>query len=274
MKYAFVSDIHANLQAWQAVWRDRVTRGVDTVICLGDIVGYGPRPAETLAAIRATVVNVLMGNHDAAVSGMFDASLFNHEAREMVEWTDDELGTRPLEYLRNLPYVAEIEAGEFSFACAHGSMYQPEQFLYIFSERDARNCWASCETPLVFVGHTHLPRVDVLDRQGECRVRLPNSFEVEPHQRYIVNVGSVGMPRVGDIKACYCTFDTDTRLVEWHHVDYDIDAYKREIVTMMGNCESADRLMAVFTAEKEPPENEPDILVPPRQLPKTGTLGL
>ncbi len=272
MKYAFVSDIHANLQAWQAVWRDRITHEVDAVICLGDVVGYGPRPADTLARVRATVDYVLMGNHDAAVCGVFDTQLFNHEAREMIEWTDVELGTKPLEYLRELPYVGEIDAGGFTFACTHASMHQPKKFPYIFTESDARNCWADCEAPIIFVGHTHLPRVDVLGRYGEYRVRLPNSFVMEKGRRYIVNVGSVGMPRVGDIKACYCTFDTEARLVEWHHVEYDIEAYKREITTMMGDCESAHRLMAVFSPEEEPTTNG-DGLIPPRQLPDTGKLG-
>ncbi len=254
MKYAIISDIHGNLPAWQAFWRDRLKHGVEAVICLGDIVGYGPRPAEVLARVRKTTQHILMGNHDAAVCGLFGAENFNDEARHMVEVTRSLLSDEAYASLRSLPYVLELECAHGLVALTHASMCQPDQFPYIFTERDARRCWAACEAVLVFVGHTHLPRVMTLAVDNTYSVGLPNAFIPERRKRYIVNTGSVGMPRVNELYASYCTYDTETQMVQWHRVTYETEGYRRDVLARLGDTREARELLNLFLPHPEHPQ--------------------
>ena len=258
MRYALVSDIHGNLRAWQAVWHDRVGRDVDQVICLGDLVGYGPHPAEVTAAVRANVNYAVRGNHDAGVTGHFDTSLFNEDAREMLGWTAQHLGRAALRYLEGLPYVIEIDGGSLSAACVHGSMYRPEDFRYVFTEQEARKSWEACGAEVIFVGHTHLARVDVLGPDGAAHSRLlPSDVTLERGSRYVVNVGSVGIPRAGDPFAYYCTFDTRERRVRWHRVSYDLKGFKADLRARMGDAPHVRALIRSFSRTLHGPDAGP-----------------
>jgi predicted phosphodiesterase len=256
VKYAIISDIHANLQAWQAVWADTVALGADAVICLGDIVGYGPRPAETLAAVYSKIDHFVIGNHDAAVADLFDVSTFNDDAQEMIAWTKGKLGQKAVEFFRGLPYAVKLDCGDFKALCVHGSMHEQEEFNYILDEEDARATWDVCEQPLIFVGHTHRPRVDVLNEDGTYQLLPAKSFRVEEGKRYIVNVGSVGMPRVSDFRACYCTYDTETKTVSWQLTSYDIESFKDDVRDLASHSRQAASLLAVFERTQSGPLRE------------------
>lgn len=250
MKYAFVSDIHANLQAWQAVWDDALGQGVDQVICLGDVIGYGPRPAETLDAVVSRVAHFTVGNHDAVVAGLLDASCFNPAAQEMITRTAEHLGTDAAELLASMPYSLELDCGDFSAIAVHATMHLPEAFSYIDTEEEARKAWDACEAPLVFVGHTHRPCADMLDPSGNYHRHQPDrNFVYEHGWRCIVNVGSVGLPRTEDIRACYVVYDTDTRRISWHRVDYDVEALRLDVHQCMGDSDEAVRFLAAFDVE-------------------------
>ena len=252
MKYAIVSDIHANLQAWRAVWADISAQGVDEVICLGDIIGYGPRPAETLSSVHSLVNHFVLGNHDAAVAGAYDDAIFTADAREMVAWTEQQLSRQAMQFFLEQPYVLEFDAGGFSAACVHGSMVDPEQFYYVESELDARACWNACDHTLLFVGHTHEPRMDVLDQDGTYRVLPPGDVCVEPSARTIVNVGSVGMPRAVDFRAGYCIYDTDTHVVSRKMTAYDVVAFKEDVTERIAGSKQAGALLASYDLKQSP----------------------
>jgi len=225
MRYALVSDIHGNRQALNAVLTDVQCRDVDEIICLGDIVGYGPAPAEVLTTIYSCASHIVLGNHDAVLAGKLDGSYFNDSARLMLDWTQGELDDRAREFLGNVPYVLEGD----NFRCVHSQPAFPKEFAYIYDREEAATAWNSCEEQLIFVGHTHFPALFVVGSSGNVHNLPIQDFTLEEGKRYIVNVGSVGQPRDGDPRASYCIFDTESDNIYHHRVGFDIEAYKEEV---------------------------------------------
>jgi len=226
MRYAIVSDIHANLRAWDAVLADITSEGVEAIICLGDVVGYGPKPAEVLAAVRAATTNFVMGNHDAAAVGMMDYSIFNDHAREAIEWTRTELDAEANDFLASVPLA--IEAGEILFV--HAEISEPGRFDYIVDVEMARENFASSEHFVTFVGHTHLPKIFERDESGVVRELPDENGSLDPDKRYIVNVGSVGEPRnPDDLRGRYLIYDSESREVDFRRIEFDIKAYREDL---------------------------------------------
>jgi len=225
MRYAIVSDLHANLQAWNAVFLDLRSNGATSIVCLGDTVGYGPEPAAILQAAHQHVDHFVLGNHDAAVCGKLDPALFNETACDLVLWTRRQLGANAVRFLSSLPLTL---AGD-GFRCTHGAFSNPAAFPYLLTADDARASWNQVREPLLFVGHTHEPALYVLDATGTSHGVDPQDFELEEGNRYLVNVGSVGSPRDGDARACYCLYDTDQRAVYWRRVPFDLDGYRTAV---------------------------------------------
>lgn len=222
MRYAMVADIHANLQAWNAVLLDIRSDGVDSIICLGDIVGYGPNPAEVLESVHANVEHVVLGNHDAVIGNKIDGSLFNDDAQEILRWTRGQLNDEAVGFLRGLP----LSLADDLFRCVHGDFSDPAAFNYVVDPADAMASWQAVEEPILFVGHTHDPGIFLLGPSGTPRLVTPQDFTLEEGKRFLVSVGSVGQPRDGDARACYCIFDTDSRSVFWRRIPFDLDAYR------------------------------------------------
>ncbi len=227
MRYAIVSDLHANLQAWNAVFLDLRSNAADCVICLGDLVGYGPQPAEVLQAVHQHVDHLVLGNHDAVVCGKLDEELFNDTARDLIRWTRTQLGANAVRFLGTLPLTL---AGE-GFRCTHGAFANPAAFPYVLTPDDALESWQQAPEPLLFVGHTHEPALYVIGASRTPHRIEPQDFEIEPGKRYLLNVGSVGSPRDGDARAAYCLYDTDQRAVYWRRVPFDLDAFRDAVRT-------------------------------------------
>ena len=165
MRYALVSDLHANEQAWKTVLLDIRSLRVDIVICLGDVVGYGPNPAEVLESAHANADYLVMGNHDAALCGKIDADCFTDRARESLEWTRSRVNEAGLAFRGSRPLSV---AGD-GFRCAHGEFGEAGLFRYVFEPEDARASWDAVDEPLLFVGHTHQPGIFVLGDSGVPR---------------------------------------------------------------------------------------------------------
>jgi predicted phosphodiesterase len=225
MRYAVVSDIHANWQAWNAVLIDMGSLRVDRIVCLGDIVGYGPRPAQVLESVHAHAHHLVLGNHDAAVCGKLDEDLFTARAAELVRWTRARTNARATDFLRKLPLT--INGPYFRFA--HGDFGAPAAFHYVVEAADALPSWAAVDAELLFVGHSHDPAIFVLGQSGTPHRVAPQDFEMEQGKRFLVNVGSVGQPRDGDARASYCIFDTDARSVVWRRLPFDLDGYRSDV---------------------------------------------
>ena len=222
MRYAIVSDLHANLQAWKAVLLDIRSSRVDKIICLGDIIGYGPSPAELLQSVHRDVDHLVLGNHDAAVCGKVDESLFNDTAAGIIRWTRGRLNRTAISFLASLPLT--LDAG--TFRCAHGDFSEPGAFQYVIDPEDALPSWRTVDNQLLFVGHSHDPCIFITGQSGTPHRIPPQDFVMEQEKRYIVNVGSVGQPRDGEARASYCILDTNADAVYHRRIPFDLDAYR------------------------------------------------
>lgn len=221
MRYAVVSDLHSNLQAWQAALLDIRSYAVDGIICLGDIVGYGPNPAEVMESVNSSVDHFVLGNHDAALAGLLSEAQFSDEARAGLAWARQRLDRRAAAWFREVPLLLQGPG----FRCAHGDFGEPSRFHYIIEAEEAMPSWQAADEPILFVGHTHKPGLFVIGRSGTPHRLDPQDFEAEPDKRFIVNPGSVGQSRDGDVRASYCIFDAEARTVHWRRVPFDLDAY-------------------------------------------------
>jgi predicted phosphodiesterase len=226
MRWAIISDIHANLQALEAVLRRADEVGWDRMICLGDIVGYGANPSECMDQVTARCEAVIMGNHDAAAVGLTDTSKFNPAARRSTEWTSAALSREHRRYLSGLPYQAVFDG----FEIVHSTPDEPSSWHYLMTEFDAAALYDSFETDMLFYGHTHVPAVFSRQLDGIVEALEPESFSTRSEYSYIVNAGSVGQPRDGDPRASFAVLDTDEKRVEFYREEYDITLAQQRII--------------------------------------------
>jgi diadenosine tetraphosphatase ApaH/serine/threonine PP2A family protein phosphatase len=234
---AIISDIHGNLHALDAVMDAIGGLGSDRIVCLGDIVGYGARPAECVARVREACETVLLGNHDAVACGKSPPDHFNPVARAAIEWTREELSGEDTRWLAALPLVHR----EGALTLTHATVTCPEEWEYVLSPIDAAVEIDACDTALLFYGHTHHPYVFTRRTEGADRRRV-RDLELVPGERCMINVGSVGQPRDGDPDACFLLLDERARRIEYHRIPYDIEATQREILAAGIPRELATRL--------------------------------
>lgn len=231
MRSVIFSDVHANEAALRTVLADVADARADRLICLGDVLGYGPEPVETLECVYRNVHVCLAGNHDDAVSGRFPTEDFSPEAAAVVVRHRGALTARALDWLRHLPHVCRFTSPDGdpvrgAFACAHGDFTAPEAFCYVTEPAEAAASFAATAEQLLFVGHTHEPGVFILDEGGGISFREPEDFVLEDGKRYLVNVGSVGYPRSGVCRSCYCLYDDLTRTVRFRSVPFDAEGFR------------------------------------------------
>lgn len=221
MKYGILGDIHGNLSALQAVVNRLQAEGADHFISVGDVVGYGAAPRECIALLRELGATVVMGNHDAACIDRLDMLYFNPYAQAAVLWTRGILDRGDREWLGSLPMVKHFEHGSVS----HGTLFQPEEYDYIQSPRDADPSLDVMPLPVCFVGHTHVPVTLLRLREDPTRTAytVESEIDVEEAHRALVNVGSIGQPRDEDPRAAYALFDSTAQRVWIRRVEYDID---------------------------------------------------
>jgi predicted phosphodiesterase len=227
MKYAVLSDIHANLEALTAVLEDVSSQRIDRVVNLGDSVGYGADPVACLRRLEEAKAIGVCGNHEWGCVGKLDLRWFNEAARRALEWTKDQLSFTDLNALRQLP----LTSTDGPLTLVHGTLIHPGRFEYLIEVGQGLDCARACQTLICCVGHTHVPCVLEVDwrrrqmnrlltvPQELAAVRLTNDAQ-EVH--YVINPGSVGQPRDGDPRAGYAMVDTDEGHVGIRRVPYDI----------------------------------------------------
>ena len=227
MKYGILGDIHSNLSALEAVLACFEAEGVDAVISVGDVVGYGAAPRECIELVRSVGASVVKGNHDAACVGELDVRYFNNYAREAVRWTGSVLGREESRWLAALPYTADLE----HCSVGHGTYHRPELYDYIQSTTDADPSLDAMPLPVCFVGHTHVPVTLMRLKDDPLRTAytVDTDIDLSESHRALINVGSVGQPRDEDPRAAYAIFDTDAGQVRIHRVAYDIPREMRRI---------------------------------------------
>jgi len=227
MKYGILGDIHGNLSALRAVLDRLRAEGVDHLVSVGDVVGYGAAPRECIALLREAGATVVLGNHDAACIDRLDTLYFNPYAQAAVEWTRQELSGDDRDWLLSLPLVQHLE----HCSVAHGTLHQPELYDYIQSPRDADPSLDVMPLPVCFVGHTHVPVTLLRLRDDPTRTAYTMDTEVdlEVAHRALVNVGSIGQPRDEDARAAYAVFESGASRVSIRRVEYDIEREARRI---------------------------------------------
>jgi predicted phosphodiesterase len=227
VRYGIVSDVHANIQAWNAVLKDMRRQGVDVILCLGDVIGYGPNPAEVLESCYNNCDHFILGNHDAVIGNRLDSDLFNDNAKFLIEWTRTQLSDAAEGFFAEMPLKMSGEG----FCCAHGELALPGRFNYIYEAQDATESFNSNESPLMFVGHTHFPAKFSLNPQSpQINTLDATNGILNPHERYLINVGSVGDPRDGQTTASYCIFDQDKNHLSFRKVPFDVEAFRTSLL--------------------------------------------
>ncbi|RKY19882.1 MAG: metallophosphoesterase [Planctomycetota bacterium] len=216
MRYAIISDIHANYDALEAVLASLDDIGYDLLVCLGDVVGYGAEPNECAEALRDRNARVLAGNHDHAAIGLLNLEFFNEFARIAALWTRDALTPENAEWLKNAPFVEHYS----SFVVTHSTLHSPEHFDYILALMDAKMSFDLLDKPVCFVGHSHMAMT--FFSTDPVTYSMDDVFEVSDDCRMIVNVGSVGQPRDEDPRASFALYDEEEGTVKLHRVEYDV----------------------------------------------------
>jgi diadenosine tetraphosphatase ApaH/serine/threonine PP2A family protein phosphatase len=218
-----LADIHANLAALEAVLADARAEGADEYLFLGDVIGYGPQPAECVRRIaELSPAIVLRGNHDNAIgSGDLEVGM-NHLARATAAWTRDALGAADRAWLAGLP----VEHSGEGWIAVHGAPRDPRRFLayvYELTYEDNLRHLREQNFAVCFHGHTHVQIAYAEAARAPIKLRALSGFPLLRGGRYLVNPGSVGQPRDGDRRAAYALWDRRSGEVRFRRVPYDIE---------------------------------------------------
>jgi len=218
MRHAILSDVHANLEALEAVLADLEARGADDCVCLGDFVGYGASPNECVERLRPRIEAAVLGNHDQAAFDPTWLENFNPEAAAAARWTSAALRPEHLDYLRGLPFSVAWRGARL----VHGSPADPEAWNYVFTPSEAVQELEACEEPVCFVGHSHVPGTFEVDGR---RAQYTRNARIAGHRerRYLIVVPSVGQPRDGDPRAGYLLWDDEAWTFEHVRIGYDLE---------------------------------------------------
>lgn len=225
MRYALISDIHANLEAFKAVLQEIEARGTDQTVCLGDVVGYNASPNECCEILRARNIPTILGNHDAVACGIEEPWGFNPVALAAAMWTREALTKDNYDWLRSLPDA--LHFGDF--VAVHGA--PKNRNTYLFTWEDILPHLGFLEeqnTDLCIMGHTHSPGIFSAD--GVYTVDDDYKFSLGENKRFFINPGSVGQPRDGNPQAAFGILDTKTREYEQVRIDYTFEEAARKVV--------------------------------------------
>ena len=217
MKYAIISDIHANLEALTKALSIINEKHVDEIICLGDVVGYGANPNECVEIVRGSCSAVVLGNHDEAALDPGGPHDFNPIAQKAIEWTAAQLTDESRSFLSSRPMIEKRE----NILLVHSSPHSPETWDYIINAQEASDAIQYFEETICFIGHTHVP--GIYSVSGRSR-------SVSRTERHLVNVGSVGQPRDGNPMLAFGIFDSTAWEYELIRSEYDIQGAAEKIL--------------------------------------------
>ena len=222
MRIAVVSDVHSNLHALEAVLAEVDAAGIDELWCLGDIVGYGPRPNECAALLQERTAICLAGNHDLVVTGQISLATFAGEAAAAASWTKQALGDEARAFLESLAPKAAAPGAELF----HGSARDPV-WDYVLSDESAHWTFLATSEPLILVGHSH---ISLRFSPGERGATADAGTTVElGGARQLLNPGSVGQPRDGDPRAAWLEIDNESHRATFRRTEYSVERTQSEM---------------------------------------------
>lgn len=228
MRHLVLSDLHANLPALEAVLEVGGPAGYDSVLLLGDVVGYGPHPGGTVERVRSLdVAAAVRGNHDRVASGLEDPDRFNTDARRAALWTRQVLEREERQWLRDLPQ-GPVRCG--GLCLFHGA--PDDEDGYLLDPPDLKRALEGADADVSLCGHTHLPLLAGLRPGGGLAICSPAVFprSLRPGRKYLINPGSVGQPRDGDPRASAGILDTGAGTFELLRVEYPVGEVQEDIL--------------------------------------------
>lgn len=236
MRIAIISDIHANLEALEAVLRDITSNRCDQTFCLGDVIGYGPSPNEACETIQRAGIPCVRGNHDEMATADYPLpqAILSDTAYRSLKWTREILTAEHKTWLATLPYTKDLP--EIGILLAHASAPDAADFPYITNAGEAASAMRQQKRKIVCIGHTHKPQV--FERQVNGRLGWPQAKpasdiqKIKPANFYLVNVGSVGQPRNGDPRSSYAIWDTGTMQLSFHKVPYPVSVTQAKLAAI------------------------------------------
>jgi diadenosine tetraphosphatase ApaH/serine/threonine PP2A family protein phosphatase len=224
MRVAVISDVHANYHALEAALNDVDAARVDAVWCLGDTVGYGPRPNECCDVVKDRAAYCLVGNHDLVVLGELTVSEFNDEAAVAAVWTAEVLTPESRAFLARLKPFGEVEGVDLFHASARDPVWE-----YVLTEEAAAATLKLTSAQLVLVGHSHVALAIAADNGQVSGGPARGGSKVTLDGRRLLNPGSVGQPRDGDPRAAWLLLDFEERFAEFRRVPYSIERTQAEM---------------------------------------------
>ncbi len=224
MRVAVISDVHANYHALEAVLKEIDAARVDAVWCLGDTVGYGPRPNECCDVVKDRADHCLVGNHDLVVLGELAVSGFNDEAAAAAIWTAEVLTPESRAFLASLKPFGEVEGVDLFHASARDPIWE-----YVLTDEAALATLELSAAPLVLVGHSHIALAITAADGRVGGGPAPGGSKVTLDGRRLLNPGAVGQPRDGDPRAAWMLLDLEQRFAEFRRVPYSIERTQAEM---------------------------------------------
>ena len=243
-KFAVISDIHANLEALTAALARIDEEGIEEIVCLGDIVGYGADPVPCVQVVRERGVFCVQGNHDRQIVTEID-ELTRDYAVEALMWTRGELGEEDQQFLKDLPETLSL-GGCFLFC--HGSPRHPDEYILSIDHMQANLRFLQSDYPEVrvcFFGHTHLPSIIGGDLVVQ-ELAETESYPLDKLSTYLINPGGVGQPRDRCPKASFATFDRSSWVMTLHRVEYDVEKAREKILAAGLPQKLGDRILIGF----------------------------
>ncbi|WP_426115439.1 metallophosphoesterase family protein [Massilia sp. PWRC2] len=231
MRFALLTDLHANLEALQACLQHAQQQGADQYAFTGDLVGYGGDPAAVIDIVMAHAARgaiVVQGNHDRAVD-VGPGPLMHGEAREAIAWTRQQIGSEQRAFLAGLPLTEQ--RGNMLFV--HAGAADPAQWEYVNTVDDAERHLRATRSRLVFCGHMHTPALYRRADDGAMGSHVPRpgvKIALLPQHQHLIIPGAVGQPRDGNRSACYAIYDDVSRTLVYYRIDYDHGAAARRVI--------------------------------------------
>jgi len=238
MVLGVLSDIHGNFEALKVVLDLFAQKGVQMVLCTGDVVGYGPDPQQCIDAVQKIGAKTVAGNHEWGVLGRTNVDLFNPLARLAINWTKKQLSPAQANYLANLPLIYQFGP----IHMVHSAPSDPASWDYLLSLEDVAGEMGAFTQDICIVGHTHIPMAVERISGGAVQLKSGEGFYLRDDAKYLLNAGSVGQPRDGDPKACCLIVNLTERSVSFYRVEYDIRTTQRKMRQVGLPEELAERL--------------------------------
>ncbi|MFC1526723.1 metallophosphoesterase family protein [Candidatus Latescibacterota bacterium] len=236
MKLAILADIHANLEALEAVLIAAEEAGAERLVVLGDVVGYGPDPVACIYRLREAGATCVLGNHDQALVDGRRVRELNPLARDAIVGSREMVGEEELDFIRTFAF-RHVESGA---AFAHANPVRPEDWEPLYLHHQVSWCLERLDWRAGFVGHTHYPGI-YCKMDGQILPLTSSEVAIGRH-RYLINPGSVGQPRDGDWRAAFAVWDTDVDRVELRRVEYPVQRTQAKIRELGWPEYQADRL--------------------------------